>query len=81
MIRTTALVLCAALASPAVAAPNAQLTNSIAQRLDRVGIQIIPERLTNSQAAALHMMLVSTRGYVEKRRKAKAILRNPDFLD
>ena len=81
MIRAIALTLSIAIAAPAMAAPNPQLTHLVAHRLDRIGIHVVPDRLTTSQAAALHMMLVSTRGFATQRRKAKAILRNPDFLD
>ena len=81
MSRTLAFALCAALAAPAVAGPNPQLTHLVAQRLDRIGIHVVPETLTTAQAAGLHMMLVSTRGYSNQRRKALVMLRRPDFRD
>ncbi|MGB3553085.1 MAG: hypothetical protein WBA25_00425 [Jannaschia sp.] len=54
-----ALAVAASLAAtPAVAAPNAQLVTSVQQRLDRIGFDAVEARsLTTRQIAALHMEL------------------------
>ncbi len=55
-----ALLLCLglAVATPAVAAPNAQLVASVQQRLDIIGFHAVDAgTLTNSQIAALHLEL------------------------
>lgn len=73
-----ALILTATLAQ---AAPPSQLSSSVERRLDVYGVHVDGERLTTAQAAALHLLLVSERGLLNVRRKARAILRNPDFRD
>lgn len=74
-------VLAAAILAPALADPSPQLTSSVAQKLSFYGIRVEPEDLTTAQAAALHLLLVSENGYLNIRRKARAILRDPDDRD
>ena len=69
------------LAAPVMAAPPEQLTRSVATRLESYRIDVAPERLTTAQAAALHILLISGESYLDTRRRAKVILRNPDFRD
>ena len=76
-----AMLIAAPLSTPAVAGPNPQLAQSIASRLVRYDIHIDPARLTTAQAAALHILLVSERGYVKVRRRAEVILESPQFRD
>ncbi|PZX19589.1 hypothetical protein LX81_00045 [Palleronia aestuarii] len=80
-IVSAALLALALGTAPVAAAPSAQLTTSVAQRLSNFGIRVDPEELTTAQASALHILLVSERGYVNVRRRAEAILRNPDYRD
>lgn len=81
MNRFAALILTFSLAAPALAAPDPQLARSVAQRLDIYGIRVDPARLTTAQASALYLLMVSERGYLRTRSRARAILRNPDFRD
>ena len=74
-------VLAAAIFVPALADPSPQLTSSVAQKLSVYGIRVKPEDLTTAQAAALHLLLVSENGYLNIRRKARAILRDQDDRD
>lgn len=81
MRNLTALLIAAMLATPAIAAPNAQLTHSIANRLAFYNVRVDPDALNTAQAAALHILLVSERGYLQIQRKARAILRSEQFRD
>ena len=47
------------------------------------GIDVRPEELTFDQAAAMSLTLDQARrlGYIDTRRRLRAILRNPDFAD
>ena len=47
------------------------------------GIDVRPEELTFDQAAAMSLTLdqASRLGYLDTRRRLRAILRNPDFAD
>ena len=75
------LALGVATAGPVAAGPNPQLALQVSHRLAFYGIDVAPQALTTPQAAALHLLMVSERGYLNVRRKARAILRNPDFRD
>lgn len=77
------LALAAALAigTPVVAAPNAQLVNSVQQRLDILGFRDVDaSTLTTRQIAALHLELqgraMSFGGFnrINTRQKVKVIL-------
>ncbi len=77
-----ALVALLLLSSPAAAAgPNPQLALQVSQNLARYGIAVAPEALTVAQAAALHNVLSSRSDYLDVRRRARAILRDPDYRD
>ncbi|CTQ48333.1 hypothetical protein [Jannaschia donghaensis] len=57
-MRSLILALALAVATPAVAAPNAQLVASVQQRLNYLGFRGVDARtLTTRQIAALHMQL------------------------
>ncbi len=79
-IRIAILALALA-AGPALAGPSPQLALSVANRLAFYGIQVEPELLTTSQAAALHTYMSSHRRYLEVQRYAKAVLSDPDYRD
>ncbi len=79
-MKRVALIL-AILAWPAFAAPSPQLTRFVANGLAMYGVPVAADDLTTQQAAALHHLLVTEKGYLNVRRKARAILRNPDFRD
>ena len=68
-------------AAPVWSEPNRQLTQSIANRLARYGIDVAPGGLTTAQAAALHTMLVTAEEYHDIRRRARQILSDPQFRD
>jgi hypothetical protein len=81
MKRLFAALALALAAAPAVAAPNPQLAQSVSNRLAAYGIEVPPEALTTSQAAALHLLMASEKRYLVVRQRARTILTDPDFRD
>ena len=79
-MRALLLALALSLATPAVAAPNAQLVASVQARLDRLGFAHVDAgTLTTRQIAALHLQLHDRQGYggfysMDTRSKIKVIL-------
>lgn len=70
-------------AAPAAADPNPnpQLALQVSLGLERYGISVPPGALTIAQAAALHNLLARESDYLVVRRRARAILRSPDYRD
>ncbi|EKE43749.1 hypothetical protein OCGS_2083 [Oceaniovalibus guishaninsula JLT2003] len=81
LVASLALAGCAATPRDNAPGPNPQLAASVADRLSFYRIDVAPETLTTAQASALHLLMVSERGYLTIQRKARAILTNPDFAD
>ncbi len=66
-------------AAPSAADPHPQLALQVSLNLERYGIIVAPEALTTAQAAALHNFLSRESDYLVVRRRARAILRSPDY--
>ena len=77
-MRSLVLALALAIATPAIAAPNAQLVASVQQRLDILGFDDVDaSTLTTRQIAALHMQLRGRAmdfGRINTRSRVKIIL-------
>ena len=74
-----ATLLTASLALPVAADPNPQLVASLENRLSHYGLSADLSQFATSTVAALHLTLVQSGGYFEKRRKLRTILRNAKY--
>ena len=72
-------VLAVSLGSAAVADPNPQLVQSVQTRLLHYGFNVDVSQFATNTVARLHLTLVSSDGYLKKKRELRSILRKPTY--